>query len=90
MREPDLPQTDAEDDAQTARCEQVKSMGALGKLRLWLARTVVASVPDDVARCEFECRVVNCAPDEIRACEQRIDYARTGTVNDTRSEDLPD
>ena len=90
MTERDGLRADTEDQIESASCEQVRSTGVLGKLKLWVARNIVADVPTEIARCEFECRVAHCPPDKIQACQRRIDYARMLTVSDVRPEPASD
>ena len=77
-------QADTEAMGGAAACEEVKSRGILGRLKLWVARNIVAEVPSDIARCEFECRVADCPPEKILACQRRIDYERMLVFSDTR------
>ena len=44
--------------------------------RLWNAITKgwVADVPDDIACCEFKCRVLQCTQGQWESCENRLRY----------------
>lgn len=41
------------------------------RILTWLRRRLVEEVPLDVARCEFDCRKVQCRSSDWEACEDR-------------------
>lgn len=38
----------------------------------WLAGQIIQDVPDEVARCEFDCRKLVCAQGEWESCSRRL------------------
>jgi len=40
-----------------------------------LRQSIAQDVPDRIAKCEFDCERTDCAPDAIRECQARSDYA---------------
>jgi len=55
-------------------CGRVKGLGLFDKVRVRFSK-LIADVPPEIARCEFECRRANCPADEIERCAQRIEFA---------------
>lgn len=39
-------------------------------------RSLVREVPEDIARCEFECRKPQCRHGEWESCERRLTYMK--------------
>ena len=55
--------------------------GLLGRVKSWL-RSLVQTVPLDMARCEFECRTSACDKERFDVCEPRITYAEAVPSSD--------
>ena len=47
----------------------------LSRLGHWVQEQVVAEVPFDLARCEFDCRQTACSSEEWTTCQRRISKA---------------
>ena len=47
---------------------------SFGTLRRWLKNEIVADVPPEVARCEFDCRKTQCRLGEWVNCKNRLSY----------------
>ena len=41
----------------------------------WLAGQVIQDVPDEMARCEFQCRKLACSQGEWESCARRLQEA---------------
>ena len=46
------------------------------KARRWLKEQLVEEVPDELARCEFGCRRLECRMGEWETCGRRIEEAQ--------------
>ena len=60
--------------ADEANCSRVKGLGLFERWRLRLGK-LVADVPPDIARCEFECRRADCPSEQIVTCQRRMEFA---------------
>lgn len=58
-----------------------EARGSLGRVKSWL-RSLVQTVPLDMARCEFECRTSACNKERFDVCEPPITYAEAVPSSD--------
>ena len=54
--------------------ETDKRTSYFGRLWQWVENKLIQDVPDNIARCEFDCRKLECGQHEWKACEKRLCY----------------
>lgn len=52
--------------------ENVPQGSLFYRLRQWTKEKLVADVPEDISRCEFECSKVECKEDDWKTCKNRL------------------
>ena len=69
---------------------QTKSISILQRLWNFLTKGWVATVPDELAGCEFNCRVSQCDRGRWESCEHRRRYSAGSRRANARTVDIAD
>ncbi len=54
--------------------ERTSYLGRLWRALGWVENKLSQDVPDNIARCEFDCRKLECRQNEWETCKKRLRY----------------